>query len=419
MKLNLKNIRLFLRMAYSMVFAILITCFFATVFCKETIALPELLFILGAFVLSYFIREITYYNILVFIVHVLMAGSSFLMPSALSVRVLLCLVCVYLYGSSMNYAKSGGVLKKTDDLPGPAFLLGFLVYFYGWYMNDDSMKDIAYIMQVLVIFLYLANMYVDGITKYVESSKELKGLPLRNIISVNTIIVLIIAVIMFTALRLADIPDFSGTMRRIGQAVVSAVRYIFMIVVLLFRWIAFLFFRNNMDEDGSALNQYGTQENEGLLTDIIEMMVRISIAVIAIYILIKAVKKLVEFLKYIISKRNYSGDTVEVITIDKKKKNVKSTGIIKRITRKLSNEERARRIYRNKIMDYGSYVNLEENMTAINIKDEIEKNTGDDLTEITDLYEKVRYSGEAVTGSDVKSINILARRINRGSKEEG
>ena len=91
-------------------------------------------------------------------------------------------------------------------------------------------------------------------------------------------------------------------------------------------------------------------------------------------------------------KRKHDNDVIEMLTADEKEAFSEKKTIKKYIEEKLSSTEKARKIYRKKILKHKDFYMPDNFDTACDIKEEIDHQEKYDISELTARYEKIRYT---------------------------
>ena len=121
-----------------------------------------------------------------------------------------------------------------DELPWPSFLLCLIVYLVSGHLGVQGLRIYAYVTALILLFLYLALVYTDGMENYLDATSHVSGIPIRQILSVNTIMVGAIILCLTLGLVLGEVFDFRRVIALIGQAILAVVRVIAMVIGLFY-----------------------------------------------------------------------------------------------------------------------------------------------------------------------------------------
>ena len=117
-------------------------------------------------------------------------------------------------------------------------------------------------------------------------------------------------------------------------------------------------------------------------------------------------KLLIKFVCGLFTRYNSLSDIVEDTPVKKKEKTEfeKRKGIFNVL---FSPEERARRMYRTHILRYRYDIRLKETKTCQDICHDIKSETGEDVSELTEIYSEIRYGETKVNKDVIKKISSL------------
>ena len=64
-----------------------------------------------------------------------------------------------------------------DELPWPSFLLCLIVYLVSGHLGVQGLRIYAYVTALILLFLYLALVYTDGMENYLDATSHVSGIP--------------------------------------------------------------------------------------------------------------------------------------------------------------------------------------------------------------------------------------------------
>ena len=404
---NIERTRKLLRMIYQALFMTLVLLFISIVFMKQKPPMFVFLVLFVEYSLSYIIRDYSSSNLWTFFLHLIMGLLILLVPSSIGIKALLVLVDIYLLGESFGYARFGYKLKPLDDIPWPTFLVALIVYGYGHMMHEDIMMNGAYFIPVFLLVIYYCMVYVDGLKVYVNATKDVSGLPLKRIVSSNTMIVMVIILFLIVGLILGNVLGLDEALWSLGRGFVAVIKVIAIFFVYLWRVIASFLSRGGGGTSGPVVMEQ--QANRKYATEIgesFDFVIKGAVIVVAIYIVYKIAVKVIKKLSI---KRKFVNDIIEKAEVTHKdtSKNITKKGIF---VSRLSGEEKIRKYYKIRVLRHKYDINLTESKTPREIQREIYCNDIGDIEEITDVYSDVRYGQTLVTKELVRKMNRLTKR---------
>lgn len=406
MKSRIRMINQCLHAVYDMAVAVLLVMFLQMCFASgKAIGLYTgltLLFFLISFVVQMFAKRGWQY----FLVHMLMLLSVSRLPGSIETKVCFCVVPMYLLLKGLIRKKEEDS-KNVGDLPWPSFLFCLVVYLVGNSQGQKVLVTSSYLVAMLLLFLYFAMVYVDGVGNYLSTATQTNGVPIKEILSTNTTIVFLVMICLFVGLLLGDLFNVKQIFVWIGAVFMAIFRIVARAYGFIWTIIA-LWFRR--DDDDRSQNPVSEGEGAPPVYESPAESFEILLYLLLIVLVVFACYKLLQlFVKYMLSRRSLEGntmDTIEVIkpaTQNHRKKQGKK--------RFLSSEEKARRYYRQCILRYRHEISLSCDMTSRRIAKQFEEKELRDVTELTRAYEEIRYAGKQVDREVLKNMNRLSKNL--------
>lgn len=405
MKSKLLQITKLLHLLYEWLCCSLCFAFFEVVLLKQDVHY-FLLPITGAmFVYSYILREKAGHYVWLFAGHVVLRLPMFLLPVSMETQWFYFLIPCYLLGASVKSTWQNK-RKQMDELPWPSFLLCLIVYLVSDYLSVIGLHIYAYVTALCLLFLYLALVYTDGMENYLDATSHVSGIPIRQILSVNTIMVGAIILCLTLGLVLGEVFDFRRVIALIGQAILAVVRVIAMVIGLFYHYISF-WFRSGEAEasEHQEFDDGGVPAGIRSIGQTLEPVLYVGLICLGVFI---AYKLLVRFVRFLMSRRNLSTDQVELVVVKKKKEEQRTRAEEKQ--RFLSRRQRARRCYKDCIERYRYDITLDQSKTGREIEKELSEQSLADVTELTRCYENIRYGETEVDRAMLQKMRRLSSR---------
>lgn len=407
MKHNVEVMRRILRLGYEALFSVLLMEFFMIIFVREKPSLYGIFIVLGLYLISYLAREQSSNILILLLSHMIPVGVLALTPVSRGFLVICILLSCYLFDTACLYVRGHAVLKPMTDFPWATFLISFIIYLYGYFTKSDRIVFSAYIIPVVLIFIYLTSIYLDGLKGYLEATKDVGGIPVRKIVLTNTAIVAVIMVILLAAMVLCRALDFSAVLEKLGQGVAAVLRIV---------WLVLSFFGSilsSMITTGrSNLNMYGNYYGQqlgaeaGKIGSVMELVLKLALLVLAGYLLYRLMRRLLRLVFANIRQKN---DVVEAVNKPVRKKIIYEM-LDRERPHRLTAEEKIRRLYRNRMLKYRYDISLNEYRTSRELEQEIHEQNLDDVHELTDIYTDVRYGGVKPDKRLLRKMKVFARR---------
>ena len=359
-------------------------------------------------VISYMIRECLDRGIWVVLSHAALAAVCFFLPFSLADSVILMIICFLLDGGSLFYIGRGSTLKPYDEAPWEKILIAVIVHLMGIYLNSALLMNISYACSVLIFINYLIVLYVDGIEKYMESTKDVTGLPVKSMLTSNSYIVGFVIILMTVGMLLGQVIDVSASVEAVRRVIVSVVKIIFYFFKYLF--ITFLFLIGKLDDSEAMAGRAALENVEaeaGTLVKMIDLIIRLAAITVFIYIMIKL---LIRFVKWLMMRQVKTGDVVEAVSSGRlKDKGKKDEGKKRRFSLARTPEETARRAYKLRVLRHRDTFLPDRTMTCGDIKRIIDSHELDDIDELSAMYEQVRYGDKPCDRETARRMTTLSR----------
>ena len=407
MRHRLHFLSLFCNMIYQITCVSILFMFFEVILIKQTPHLMLIPFTCVLFSVSYVMRKKASNRLVLLLVHVLLGASVFLLPYSMETRGTYCVLPCYLFFSSaLSYAKPE-YKRSTDDIPWPSFLLCVVVYLVGSSLGETVLVTSAYFGALLLLFLYLALVYIDGIESYLTSTKHVSGIPIRQILSTNTIIVGAIVVCLILSLILGQVFDFKNILLLIGKAFLAVITVVGRLVGLFFEFVSHWF--SGSEEQASEYQDFDDGDMPGQIRSIgetLEPVLYIGLACLLLFIVYKAV---CAFVKWLMQKKRHAGDIVEAVEKKKEKKTEQDKKKGFRLF--LSAEDRARRYYKQCMERYRYDISLAPTKTGRELAQELMEQQLADVDALTSCYEKIRYGDKLVDREMVLEMRRLSGQV--------
>lgn len=413
MKHRIELVRRILRFCYEALFSVLLMDFFLIIFIKEQPSVMGNLLVFGLYVVSYLGREWNPNVLVLLLCHVIPVAGIVFAPVSRGFLWGIILLDIYLFCEAYAYFRRNMVLMPVTDLPWATFLLSFIIYLYGYFTHSDIIVKHAYIIPVMLIFIYLVSIYLDGLRKYLESVKDVDGLPVHRMIFVNTIIVAVVLGILLLTIMACRIIDIGSIFAGLGQGLVAIGRVIWL-VLSFFGAILGSLITTGRSNLAAHSDTYGNDiaKAAGPLGSAMETVLKFVLFAALLYLIYRLLVKLVHVL---VVKRQREGDIVEEMG-KKTERRIRREYIGGIHLKRLNDEEKIRRLYRNSILQHRYDIKLDVGKTTRMIEQEISDKRLGDVHNMTEIYNSVRYGECKADRHLVKSMKQLVKHEPSGSK---
>ena len=395
------------RMGYSYTLYLLLTEIALMVMKLPAASLLTMLVMLGLFVSSYILREMVRRLWSLLLLTILSCVGIWFLPEVMLQKLLLFGLAIGLLCTGSRYLMSGGSLSEPQDIPWPGILMALVGSAVALYYELPDLVTYSVVLAGLNIFFFLMVIYSDGVRRYIDATREVKGMPIRKMIHVNTWIVLGIFFVMGIAILLGELLGLPGGVEELLKSLGHLVKALFYGVGLFFKWLVNLLGFGN----GFSASEQGEQiaqelEKSGGGGNIIFVLLRVIVILFVLFLVIKVFAFLIRI--FLAKFQKGEKETVrENLKTDIAEK-LKNRGVLSSVKKFLSPEEKARRIYRKEVLSLMGREDIPGSMTTGDITRVLQEK-GVDLTELTRLYDAVRYGNAVVNRAYLSEMKKTAR----------
>ena len=406
MRHNIEILRKLLRFFYELLFAVLMLEFVIVIFYKDSVSYKNIAAIVAFYVLSYVAREKSNNIFIMLVIHIIPIVVLCFMNIEIKYIVLYSLFMIFLADASYMYIRKGMVLLPMTDFPWVTFLMCLVIYIYGYFTKSLDMIKGIYIIPVILIFIYLFSIYADGLKKYVISTSDISGLPIRSIIITNTSIVGFVSFLLLCLIIISGRLDLTGLTSKLVLGFAAILKVIWAVISFIGAIIGSMITTGRSNLAANSSN-YGEQigAEAGHLAELMEGIMKLALIALLIYALYR-------FGRYILSiifvRYRHEAGKVENVSASVKKHIVKEK-LPKRKVERLDITQRFRRMYKSYVERHIYELSLDKSTTCREIEQEMEKLEIESAHEISELYSEVRYGGVEADRKILKKMHDITR----------
>lgn len=399
------RIRKWFRLIYEFFFILLIMD--GTLCLSEKSMLgPKQLIILGVIlVVSYIARDLLSHAISLFIVHGIMAILQYYIMQDVYLGIVMILTVIGIMIDAAMYMKRGYVIKRAFEFPGDVILLGLLCAIIAAYLKIPKLQMVSYISSVIMLTNYLFSLYLEGMITYMEMNRRVKGIPVKQLVSVNSFIVTTVIMIILVTIFMADILGLPEVVKGFFLAMLGILKIIFIVLSVALSIITGLFGTSYITPEQGRQQIETVAREESIFGRIVYFMLVAMLIIAAAYVLIKICSFIV---RWLISKQERNNEMTEDLSPKKKKRLEKKHLEKDEDTGILSLEQKARNIYKKRVLSFRRYFLPDSSDTTGDIEEAMMKtlleknelNEGEETSPgLTELYNAVRYGNVKVDRS--------------------
>ena len=393
------------RMIFEMLFVMLITIFFENVLLKQEPGVLNRVILLLLYLASFVVRNVAGMRIVALISHVAVGALLFALPIDNVSKWMHAIIVCHLMFSAMKYIGLRNKLEPLEDPPWPTFFIIVVMYLFGIYTKSYPFLNSTYIFSLLLMIVYYLMTYLDGLKKYINSTKEVEEEHLKKVIKRNNVIVFWITVLLVVCMIIGCLLDYSkleAVLKLLGTKLLKLIGSVLMILAIVF---------DQMIRGGSgksdAFNQDTMDRIKGHATtakDSSIIFLYIACGLIAI-IIIKYLLKIV--IKHLFARNRYPDDVVEMA---ESVSYITEEAPPKKIFKKTTAEEKLRKKYKKHIENYKYDIRLSNTRTCRDIANEIRDEQLGNVNDITEVYASVRYGNTKVDNRLLRRFSGLYKK---------
>jgi len=367
----------------------------------------------GCLVLSFIFREFCRRGVTLLMTHIAIGVGCFFLLDNPYIRLLVFLVLIGYFVDGLLYIRRNYMVSRVFEAPWPSMLFGIITIMLGYHIGNMSLQRIGYLMPVLIIFMFLLSLYLDGLEEYLNGSRRVSGAPLKQIISVNSLVVAGLLTVFVVTIVLGNVLGLDVVLKNVLKSFLPLLRIIVGIIIFIFKFIFSLLFDVNGEVESPNMNIIENAGTNALgdFLDLFLIMVFILISVAAVILLFRWLIRL------LLSRQGRMDDITEELKVKRKAVTKKEKFAREDKLKGTTPDMVARRLYKNKVLSYKRYFIPEKHSTTGDIKELIilrpalnkmyYHSDSEDRPEIdeekvqllTEMYEDVRY-GEKMPDDD-------------------
>lgn len=359
----------------------------------------------------FFIERYVYHAIPYLLLHGIFFVPAILIPFPTNIYNYLygmLLICEFFHA---EYVWKHNSEKPYTSAPWEFYLLMTILCLIAKAYHYDDVVNIIFYCGILLLILHFIQFYIEGIRIILVKSRNATSVPTDKMIITSAILisfVLVVFLISSLCMKGLDLDSYVAAFGKwLGKLLLAVIKWILYIVTLIRAFFAKNRKVENLEEQKNAYeNAFSDVQNgisdPSLLAKIIYGMLSIFVYGIIIYLIYQGFKQL-----YYIYLKRYATDQDVVTTLSHPRERVRvskdEVTIIQKIKQRiqLDNRMKLRQIYKLSIRRHKEYHHRKSN-TPKDIAKRIDQLYDEDISEITSLYEKARYSNNDISDEDVQ-----------------
>ncbi|MEI3335913.1 MAG: hypothetical protein V8R02_00140 [Clostridium sp.] len=300
--------------------------------------------------------------------------------------------------------------KRLVNSPSIFFEIFFIiVLIHGTIVNSKEIIILSYALGLIFLLVKFITNYLDNLEIYIARNSNIKNVPIKQLISLNSSIFFIIIFLIFIILAIVKILNLEKYLYAPFEPILSFFK------IALATFFKYLFSIATDSSNPSFLELEETIPIEtatalsgnNAFTKVLETLFNIFVFLLVAFFCYLAIKIIYSYLKNNFSKNNIKTDKIEYLNSEKiidTEEKINSKFSLK----PKNNNEKIRKIFYKRVKK-NKKLNINNKLTAKEISNKISKNDNISLEELTTLYEKARYSNTNCSNEDVEK----AKKVNK------
>ncbi len=346
--------------------------------------------------------------------YIIMLPSLFMLQIIECEKIILSIYLVSIYFLAIKFwvSENTSKLKCVEAFPTEMIVILIPIYFHSIYRLSDRLSLIMLVLSITFISLNFIEQFLDKLLTYMLSIPNGSVIPITKVFITNAssivIVILIAGLIIFT------ISDLTVGDSAILGIIIFFVKFISNALVGCAGLAnSFKIGSQSFEEETTTAavgNQLESEVGNSLVSnEIIAYISRIMSMVLLIAFFIFVIYTIIKFIKMYFKKESPGNEVIEKATPTISEKAKKSKPLLS-IFKAKNNNEKIRRLYKKKILSYkGTFINIDNSDTPKDIETKIKNKSGDNLKDLTDIYEAARYSNDILTDSELS----IAKKISK------
>lgn len=366
--------------------------------------------ILPFLIASFFMRKFIN-NIIIFLLfHILLYIICFFIPLGNSEKTLIIFSLTVLTILDFKFWNKNSLRKRLVNSPSIFFEIFFIiVLIHGTIVNSKEIIILSYALGLIFLLVKFITNYLDNLEIYIARNSNIKNVPIKQLISLNSSIFFIIIFLIFIILAIVKILNLEKYLYAPFEPILS----FFKIALTTFFKYLFSIATDSSNPSFSEVEETIPIETATALsgnstfTKVLETLFNIFVFLLVAFFCYLAIKVIYSYLKNNFSKNNIKTDKIEYLNSEKiidTEEKINSKFSLK----PKNNNEKIRKIFYKRVKK-NKKLNINNKLTAKEISNKISKNDNISLEELTTLYEKARYSNTNCNNEDVEK----AKKVNK------
>lgn len=358
------------------------------------------------------IERYCFHPLLYFVLHALFLLPIVYIPYPSTCYRILYIVLFVFEFSHACYIWRAGSDPAYKELPWYLFLFVTILYIGGWILHQNTFANCVYYIGLSLILLHFIRYFIFGLSQMFQEAERTTSMPTRKIMLTNTFLLVMLLFLFLLFGLFIQVLHLDHFLTIVGNALIKlfgvVIRFFLYVIALLRMFLSSDTKENEAVKEEEALQQAIRQiPKTPVWAEILTVIIEIALVISALYVLYRVIRSAIRaFLT------RYTSDNDIVITlhdkVEKTESSNTSSSVVHRIQEYFDSSYRAkiRRFYRIKIRQ-SKELSLHPSDTPADIACQMQKVYDENIDDLTQAYEKARYSNKTITIEDAQKGGIL------------
>lgn len=325
----------------------------------------------------------------------------------------------YLYLTLLILENIHGILiwkrskeKPYEEAPWALFLVITVIYIITLAYHLTTLSQLIYVCGIALLLLHFIRLSLEGLSKTLSKSSHAASVPVKKIVLTHSFLIGFIAIAFLITAVFVYVFRLDRAAYYIGEYIVKLTQviiYFFFYLIGLLRALFFIESRVEQTDtmDSELQSALEAVREPSLLGRVLDGICSIIALLFILYLFYRAITYLARLFL-----NRYAKDTDIVVALQEAPEKVTRKKETKNVLEQMKaffrpdNAAKIRRAYRLKIKGYNQEI-YRKNYTPEDIASKVLQVYDEDISELTNVYEKARYSNEEITFEDVKKGGVL------------
>lgn len=310
------------------------------------------------------------------------------------------------------YIWKQNVEKPYKEAPWALYIVIGTIYIIVTAYHMTNLSNMVYAASIILLIVHFFRLSLEGLGNTLVKTQNATSVPTNRIIATSFAMIIFISLGFFVTAIFVRIFHLEQSIYALGKFLMKILKVFIHLIMYVVAAIRLLLSRENQTEEEEPIEEGLLESLEelqepSLLAQILQTICVIAFLLIVIYLLYRVLSYLIRLFF-----NRYAKDSDIIVTLhsykDQTKSKAEKTSVLEKIKEILrtDNAMKLRHAYRLKVKSYPPEVYPKSN-TPKEIADNILEVYDEDIKELTDLYEKARYSNEEITIDEVKQGGVI------------